>query len=323
MKNVTYINAGAGSGKTTELTKILAEKLKKEVKPSEVILTTFTEMAATEFRERARQKLYQSSQADIANQLDAATIGTVHSVAFSFIKKYWYLIGVSPDMKVMSEEDLQVYISQSLGDYVNQSDLDFFRQYCEFFNLRGSDNSSVDYNFWINALLIVIDKINTYNVDLKESKNQSTELIKRLFSVSATPLRKDLITNYVAILEKNKDTYAVTPKKNAENLIKGLKAPFLSYAILSDLYKEGGTETSIGQSNRNAIKDDMKGDFITMISNIESYLLSYDKNNSNCPGNLIVKMAETIFDIASKWKKGFEDFKKRRHIIELQVTDGR
>ena len=187
MKNVTYINAGAGSGKTTELTKILAEKLQKEVKPSEVILTTFTEMAAAEFRERARQKLYQSDQADIANQLDAATIGTVHSVAFSFIKKYWYLIGVSPDMKVMSEEDLQVYISQSLGDYVSEPDLQFFRQYCEFFNLRGSDNTSVDYNFWIKALLIVIDKINTYNVDLEESKKKNTDLIKRLFSASATP----------------------------------------------------------------------------------------------------------------------------------------
>ena len=33
MRNVTYINAGAGSGKTYTLTKILAEKLsKKEVK---------------------------------------------------------------------------------------------------------------------------------------------------------------------------------------------------------------------------------------------------------------------------------------------------
>ena len=31
---------------------------------------------------------------------------------------------------------------------------------------------------------------------------------------------------------------------------------------------------------------------------------------------MIVKMAETIFGIASKWKKGFEDFKKRRHIID-------
>jgi HrpA-like RNA helicase len=30
MKNVTYINAGAGSGKTTELTKILAKELCKK-----------------------------------------------------------------------------------------------------------------------------------------------------------------------------------------------------------------------------------------------------------------------------------------------------
>ena len=41
MKNVTYINAGAGSGKTTELTKILSRELCKKdetIKPSEVIL---------------------------------------------------------------------------------------------------------------------------------------------------------------------------------------------------------------------------------------------------------------------------------------------
>ena len=53
MRNVTYINAGAGSGKTYTLTKILAEKLSERDKngkslmmPSQVILTTFTELAA-------------------------------------------------------------------------------------------------------------------------------------------------------------------------------------------------------------------------------------------------------------------------------------
>ena len=30
MKNVTYINAGAGSGKTYKLTEILSEELKKQ-----------------------------------------------------------------------------------------------------------------------------------------------------------------------------------------------------------------------------------------------------------------------------------------------------
>ena len=114
MKNIQYINAGAGSGKTTTLTKILSEKLGHgDYKPSEVILTTFTELAASEFREKSRERLYSDEHAGVAAQLDSATIGTVHSVALNFIKKYWYLIGVSPDMKVMSEDDLQVHISES------------------------------------------------------------------------------------------------------------------------------------------------------------------------------------------------------------------
>ena len=122
MKNIQYINAGAGSGKTTKLTQILSEQLgntNHNIKPSEVILTTFTELAASEFREKSRQQLFKDGHPDIAAELDSATIGTVHAVALNFIQRYWYLIGVSPDMKVMSEDDLQVYISESLGHYVS------------------------------------------------------------------------------------------------------------------------------------------------------------------------------------------------------------
>ena len=53
MKNVTYINAGAGSGKTHCLTETLTSLIKKgEVKPEQVILTTFTTKAANEFKEK-------------------------------------------------------------------------------------------------------------------------------------------------------------------------------------------------------------------------------------------------------------------------------
>ena len=52
MKNITFINAGAGSGKTYRLTSDLARKLTREnIDPSQVILTTYTELAAEEFRE--------------------------------------------------------------------------------------------------------------------------------------------------------------------------------------------------------------------------------------------------------------------------------
>ena len=97
MKNIEFINAGAGSGKTTRLTQILSEELGKKdntIRPSEVILTTFTELAASEFREKARQQLFKDGHPDIAAELDSATIGTIHYVALSLIQRYWYLIGV-------------------------------------------------------------------------------------------------------------------------------------------------------------------------------------------------------------------------------------
>ena len=64
MKNVTYISAGAGSGKTHNLTTTLAELIAKDktdsehVEPEQVILTTFTVKAANEFKEKAKIELY-------------------------------------------------------------------------------------------------------------------------------------------------------------------------------------------------------------------------------------------------------------------------
>ena len=58
MKNINYINAGAGSGKTYTLTQTLVKLiLDGKCRPSEVILTTFTELAASEFRQKAYDAL--------------------------------------------------------------------------------------------------------------------------------------------------------------------------------------------------------------------------------------------------------------------------
>ncbi|MGM9687283.1 MAG: UvrD-helicase domain-containing protein, partial [Bacteroidaceae bacterium] len=118
MKNVTYINAGAGSGKTYTLTRILSEKLSEQIngasviKPSQVILTTFTELAAAEFREKARQQILEAGNLDAAAQMDSAAIGTVHSVALRFIQKFWYLLDYGADIQIISERDEDFYMSQ-------------------------------------------------------------------------------------------------------------------------------------------------------------------------------------------------------------------
>ena len=78
MKNVTYINASAGSGKTYTLTHTLAELISdNKVKPEQVIMTTFTVKAASEMKEEAKKVLYEKGLFEEASRLDQAMIGLV------------------------------------------------------------------------------------------------------------------------------------------------------------------------------------------------------------------------------------------------------
>lgn len=320
MKNVTYINAGAGSGKTTELTKILAKELCKKdgrIKPSEVILTTFTKLAASEFRQKAREVLYEKIKnepdndtkkqlSDIANQMDAATIGDVHSVSLSFIQKYWYLAGISPDAKVMSEDDMQIYISQSLGNYVTDTDLAFFTEYCNYFD--------IDYPlFWQDELLSVIEKINHYDIDLNGCIDMSKKTINAIFNENGN-LNEKLLKEFQNILTEQIESYNEDIKKKAKEFLS--EKP--NYHVLLNIYKEISGNTFLGaQSRLTPFVERMKGDFQEFVKNIKSVLLSSKSTDSwKSPQEMMTTMVQTIFRIASNWNDGFKAFKDRRHIID-------
>ena len=312
MKNIQYINAGAGSGKTTRLTEILSEKLgSKEYKPSEVILTTFTELAASEFREKSRERLYNDNHADVAAELDSATIGTVHSVALSFIQKYWYLIGVSPDMKVMSEDDLQVYISESLGDYVEKEDLEFFSSYGSFFDLKDSQ-SHVDLDFWKDHLLAIIDKVNNYDVDIEQSKTDSCNVVEKVFN-SKMLLNRSLLEGFTKVLSQQIGGYAKTNKDNYQPVLDGLTSSKVSYANLVKLYKLLTKDSPAKIIN--GFKAGMtERAFDDLVANLKAFQMSSVGDDS--PGGMMKNMVNILFKIAQRWKDGFNDFKAKRHIID-------
>ena len=315
MKNIQYINAGAGSGKTTRLTEILSEKLGKgEFKPSEVILTTFTELAASEFREKSRERLYNDNHPNVAAELDAATIGTVHAVALSFIQKYWYLIGVSPDMKVMSEDDLQVYISESLGNYVSSTALKFFNAYREYFDIRDKQ-SKADYDFWKEHLLFIIDKANNYSIDIERSKVESCEVVNKIFP-NQTTLDHQLLHAFTQVLASQIGDYSDSAKGKVQPILDGLNNKVITYATIVKLYKELTRETpDMGKKNRKSLIDIIGGNnYDALVNNLQTFQMSSAGDDS--PGGMMKQMIIILFDIAKEWKDGFNDFKARRHIID-------
>lgn len=316
MKNITYYQAGAGSGKTYTLTSKLSELLGKGiVKPSEVILTTFSEMAAGEFRERSRSQLYKDGHMDVANEMDAATIGTIHAVALNFIKRYWYLIGVSPEQKVISDDDLQIYISQSLGDYITPEHLNFFDSYRKYFNL--CVNGKPDSFFWKNALIELIGKLHTYPTDIENSKKHSISVIDRLFSEHDIILDEYHINVFTDILAREINAYSQSARKVADPLLSALRHKEYTYDTLSILYKTLSSDdfNKIGKKNKAKVVTKMGTDNVQKLTdNLSKYMLS--SNGQYSPGGRMKKMVLTLFDIAVNWKKGFEDFKKMHHIID-------
>ena len=152
MKNIHYKSASAGSGKTHFLTQQLAKDIADgTARPENVILTTFTKLAAAEFKEKAKAVLYKNGKYDEAERLSQAMIGTVHSVANIFVQKYWYLLGISPELKVLEDDAESIYISKSLADLPSTEDINFFNSLIYEFEIKSGDNKP-DYSYWKDPL---------------------------------------------------------------------------------------------------------------------------------------------------------------------------
>lgn len=213
MRNVTYINAGAGSGKTYRLTQILADLIKQGmVEPERVIMTTFTNRAADDMRRKAKEMLFENGLTEQATRLDQALIGTVHSVANTLIKKYWFRLGLSPDMGVMAEEDTAFYISQSLANIATDDELKRLHNWADSFGRTETGSSRIDHNFWHRDLKFIIDfttnyEINSYGRSLRESLAVLDSLIDNNATIDlSTAELRSAIEEHIATLRQGRQT---------------------------------------------------------------------------------------------------------------------
>ena len=90
-KNI-IVSAGAGSGKTAVLTERVLEKVKNGISLSNLLILTFTKMAAKEMRERIGSKLKENNLIKELSYLDSADITTFDAYALSLLKKYHYYL---------------------------------------------------------------------------------------------------------------------------------------------------------------------------------------------------------------------------------------
>ncbi|MBQ6841312.1 MAG: UvrD-helicase domain-containing protein [Bacilli bacterium] len=138
-KNGTNIivSAGAGSGKTAVLTERVIHKLKSGIKINELLILTFTNAAAGEMKDRIRKKISEHDDLkDNLDYLDSSYITTFDSFTLSLVKKYHYILNVSPTLSIVDSGIINLLKEEALDrvfeEFYEQNDEQFLKLINDF-----------------------------------------------------------------------------------------------------------------------------------------------------------------------------------------------
>ena len=316
MKNTTFVSAGAGSGKTHRLTQDIVRLVREgQCQADEIILTTYTEIAAQELREKVRTALYAEGLYEAAANIDNAVIGTIHSVARQLVARYWYLLGISANITILDEENSNFFISQSLSSLPSEDDLKLFDEVLQSFNVTKYDGKSYKSypDFWKDELKALIGK--TYELCISaEQLNGAKEASKRVLQ---EVFRFNNYNIDVSILNKVKEIVKALLKE--EKLTQGARNDFEKHLPIVNKYSENipfpfvPFLTIVGQIAKirtSAIKKNYE-EKIAFASDLAACFPRCRQVKE-----LIERYSDTIFSLAIKWKGLYEQFKRERCLLD-------
>lgn len=318
MKNTTFVSAGAGSGKTYRLTQDIAHMITDgKCKAEEIILTTYTEAAAKELREKVRSTLYSKGLYEAAMNINNAAIGTIHSIAHQFVSRYWYLLGISANVSIMDTECSKFCISQSLASLPTEADLLIFDTMCRSFNLTIPQTSQLDFGFWKRDLKNLIDKTVELCVDekqLEEAKKESKRLINEVmgfnnhFDIGDDKIfeLKQLAENILA-----EDALPKTNRVKIEPKMPNVRAYMGRATDAKPLASILSLASEIAALTNKTIKANYAAGMAFATELVEQVPHSVQVKN------LIESYLDAIFRLAIQWKKEYEEFKRKRCLLDF------
>ncbi|MER3411520.1 MAG: hypothetical protein C4305_03835 [Thermoleophilia bacterium] len=107
-EGVVFVSAGAGTGKTTVIVERFARAVERGVDVRSILVITYTERAAGELRARIRQRLVSMGRAQLARDLDAAWISTIHGFCLRLLRAHAAAAGLDPRFRVLDESQARV-----------------------------------------------------------------------------------------------------------------------------------------------------------------------------------------------------------------------
>ncbi|HXV33022.1 MAG TPA: UvrD-helicase domain-containing protein [Gaiellaceae bacterium] len=124
---VVFVSAGAGTGKTTVLVERFARAVcERGLDVDSLLVITYTERAAGELRDRIRARLAEAGRPDLARDLDAAWISTIHGFCHRLLRAHPFAAGIDPRFRVLDDAQARVLQREAfdltLGEFCADGD---------------------------------------------------------------------------------------------------------------------------------------------------------------------------------------------------------
>lgn len=134
------VSASAGTGKTTVMIERIVSLIEEGADVSELVVVTFTNLAAAEMKARLATKLSEKRNnpriVEQLEKLDTASICTLHSFCSELLRNYFYVVDIDPNFAILDSVTVATLRKNALDDvfseYFSQKD-DVFRQVYKIF----------------------------------------------------------------------------------------------------------------------------------------------------------------------------------------------
>ncbi len=127
------VDAGAGSGKTTTVVQLLLHCLGVPVRTSDgtipgaspalaladIAAITFTNAAAADLARKLRAALRDAGEGELATDVDAARLGTIHSFCGDLLRRYALRAQLPPGQRVLTDAEAEALGTEAARDVVH------------------------------------------------------------------------------------------------------------------------------------------------------------------------------------------------------------
>ncbi len=177
------VSAGAGSGKTTVMVQKIADLIIEQgVDVKSLLVVTFTVLAAQEMKTRLidklNEKLVSSSDKqhilDIIDKVKQASIDTIDGFASKTIKKYFYVLNISPNIEIITDATRDYYLSRAMKQTMDKLSEDSYSINLMLDIFGGNERNLNQLEQLVMTAYNNVINIEDYTKFLNDSKNQYT-----------------------------------------------------------------------------------------------------------------------------------------------------